>query len=102
MATPPQPGSLGQKRQRKWWRFSSWVGAANAVRSYVEAHGSREYLRNLETANTAKLADDYFRTCIADDARRRYLCLFVDTKKQPPEVVRDPSTLPNRREATGP
>ena len=25
----PSPGSDGQNRQRKWWRFSSWVGAAN-------------------------------------------------------------------------
>ena len=28
---PPQPGMDGQKRQRKWWRFSSKVGAANCV-----------------------------------------------------------------------
>ena len=27
-AIPPQPGSDGQNRQRKWCRFSSWVGAA--------------------------------------------------------------------------
>src|SRR3954471_13806104 len=26
---PPQPGSTGQNRQRKWCRFSSKVGAAN-------------------------------------------------------------------------
>ena len=68
---------------------------ANAVRSYVEAHGSEEYRRNLETANTAKLADDYFRTCVADDDRARFLCLFVDTSKDPPHVVRDPSQEPN-------
>jgi hypothetical protein len=29
---PPQPGSTGQKRHRKWWRFSSYVGAANVAR----------------------------------------------------------------------
>ncbi|MEA2397266.1 MAG: hypothetical protein QOK25_822, partial [Thermoleophilaceae bacterium] len=36
-----------------------------------------------------------------DDARRRYLCLFVDTKKKPPKVVRDPSVLPNRPAESG-
>src|SRR5271170_2147422 len=28
---PPQPGSAGQNRRRKWWRFSSWVGAPNCA-----------------------------------------------------------------------
>src|SRR4051812_39885491 len=30
-ATPPQPGSLGKKRQRKWCRFSSEFGAEKAA-----------------------------------------------------------------------
>jgi hypothetical protein len=75
---------------------------ARAVEAYVNAHGGPEYRRNIETANTVRLAPDYFRTCIADDARSRYLCLFVDTKRKPPKVVRDPSTLPNKHEAAGP
>ena len=74
---------------------------AKAVESWVDRNGSAEYRRNLETANTEKLADGYFRTCIADDARERFLCLFVDTRKKPPEVVRDPSTEPNRPQQTG-
>jgi hypothetical protein len=74
---------------------------ARAVESWVSRHGSATYRRNLETANTAKLGPDYFRTCIADDARKRFLCLFVDTRRKPPQVVRDPSTEPNRPEAGG-
>jgi hypothetical protein len=73
---------------------------AEAVEDYVRSKGGAEYERNLETANTARLAEGYFRTCISDDERRRFLCLFVDTKKSPPEVVRDPSTEPNE-EVTG-
>lgn len=69
---------------------------AEAVRDYVLTHGSEEYKRNLHTANTERLAEGYFRTCVADDSRRRFLCVFVDTKKDPPEVVRDPSMLPNQ------
>ena len=68
---------------------------AEAVHDWVLANGTAEYRRNLQTANTERLAEGYFRTCVADDSRRRFLCLFVDTKKDPPEVVRDPSTLPN-------
>jgi hypothetical protein len=75
---------------------------ARAVQSWVERNASPEYRRNIETANTVRLAPDYFRTCVANDRRDRYLCLFVDTKRKPPEVVRDPSTLPNKREAAGP
>ena len=38
---PPQPGSTGQKRHRKWCRFSSWVGAANwATRTCRESSSS--------------------------------------------------------------
>lgn len=73
---------------------------ADAVEAYVAAHGGEEYRRNLGTANTARLKDDYFRTCIADDERERFLCLFVDTSVNPPKVVRDPTTLPNE-EVTG-
>lgn len=70
---------------------------ADAVESYVRTKGGPEYVRNLETANTARLADGYFRTCIANDTRDRFLCLFVDTNKEPPKVVRDPSTEPNEK-----
>lgn len=73
---------------------------AEAVETYVRARGGPEYERNLETANTARLKEDYFRTCVSDDERRRFLCLFVDTSKDPPQVVRDPSTQPNE-EVTG-
>jgi hypothetical protein len=68
---------------------------AEAVRDWVLANGTEEYRRNLHTANTERLAEGYFRTCVADDTRRRFLCLFVDTKKDPPDVVRDPNMLPN-------
>ncbi|MEA2397607.1 MAG: hypothetical protein QOK25_1163 [Thermoleophilaceae bacterium] len=74
---------------------------AKAVQRWVFRYGTAENRRNIETANTARLGEGYFRTCIADDARRRYLCLFVDTKKKPPKVVRDPSVLPNRPAESG-
>jgi hypothetical protein len=68
---------------------------ANAVRDYVLHSGNEELIRNLETANTIKLADGYFRTCIARDDRRHHFCLFVDTNEDPTDIVRDRSAEPN-------
>ena len=68
---------------------------ARAVRDYVLASGDRELVRNVETANTLRLAEDYFRTCIARDDRRHFFCLFVDTRREPAKLVKDPSSQPN-------
>jgi hypothetical protein len=68
---------------------------ARAVRDYVLGSGNEELVRNLETANTIRLAEGYFRTCIARDDRRRHFCLFVDTNEQPTDITRDPSAEPN-------
>jgi hypothetical protein len=68
---------------------------ARAVRDLVLHSGDPELVRNLETANTIRLGDGYYRTCVARDDRRRHFCVFVDVKKEPPKVVRDPSVEPN-------
>lgn len=70
---------------------------ADAVRDFVLRSGDPELIRNLETANTARLGEGYFRTCLARDERRRFFCLFVDTGKKPTQVVRDPNARPNSR-----
>lgn len=68
---------------------------ARQVRAYVARSGSQELRRNLETANTIRLSEGFFRTCIARDDRRRNVCLLVDTGKDPTQVRRDPSAEPN-------
>jgi hypothetical protein len=68
---------------------------AEAFRAYVLHTGDDELIRNLETANTARLREDYFRTCIARDDRRRYFCAFVDTSHEPARVQPDRSAEPN-------
>jgi hypothetical protein len=68
---------------------------ANVVKRYVERSGNPELIRNLETANTMKLGEGYFRTCIARDDRRSAFCLLVDTKRHPASVRVDPSREPN-------
>jgi hypothetical protein len=68
---------------------------ARLVRQYVMSQGSAEMKRNLETANTARLASNFFRTCIANDHRTRYWCFFVDTKADPAKLTRDRDSRPN-------
>jgi len=68
---------------------------AAAVSRFVQHTGNPELIRNRETANTFRLSEGYFRTCIARDDRRRHFCLFVDTNKRPVEVVPDRSQEPN-------
>lgn len=68
---------------------------ARAVRDFVDHTGDAELVRNLETANTIRLGEGFFRTCIARDDRRSLVCLFVDTGEEPTEVRRDPSAEPN-------
>ncbi|MCA1656716.1 MAG: hypothetical protein LC713_03230 [Actinobacteria bacterium] len=65
------------------------------LRSYVIRSGSEELNRNLGTANTYRISEGYFRACIARDDRRRYVCLLVDTTKDPTEVKRDRDARPN-------
>jgi hypothetical protein len=68
---------------------------AELVRDWVLNHGNTEMKRNLETANTARLSSNFFRTCIANDHRTRYWCFFVDTKRDPARLTVDPDTRPN-------
>jgi hypothetical protein len=68
---------------------------ARLVRSYVLAHASPEYRRNVDAANTIRVAEGYFRTCIPADDRRRNWCVFVDTNLEPPDVREDRSVTPN-------
>ena len=68
---------------------------ARLVRGYTLAHARPEYRRNLDAANTIRVAEGYFRTCIPADDRRRNWCLFVDTNLDPPDVREDRSVTPN-------
>jgi hypothetical protein len=68
---------------------------AKTFRDFILSTGDSELIRNLETANTVRLQEDYFRTCIARDDRRRYFCAFVDTSTDPARLQRDQSAEPN-------
>ena len=65
-----------------------------AVRAYVESQAPerREYL---PAAETIRLAEDLFRTCVPGPDPRRPLCLFVETDQHPAGVTRDTDLTPN-------
>jgi hypothetical protein len=68
---------------------------ARLVRQYVLNSDNAEMRRNLETANTARLSSNFFRTCIANDHRTRYWCFFVDTQVDPAKLSVDTDSRPN-------
>jgi hypothetical protein len=69
--------------------------AAGAVSRFLSAHGTEEERANRDTANTLRLAEDYFRICVARDDRRLASCFFVETDREPPRVTRDADQRPN-------
>ena len=68
---------------------------AKAFRELILQRGDDELIHNLETANTIRLGEDFFRTCVARKDRRHYFCAFIDTSKNPPDVDVDGSAEPN-------
>jgi hypothetical protein len=74
---------------------------ARLVRQWVAGNGTEEMKRNIETANTARIASNFFRTCISNDHRTKYFCFFVDTKADPAKLTRDSDSRPNSVVAPG-
>lgn len=68
---------------------------ARLVRNHVLSRGTAEMKRNLETAHTARIASNFFRTCIANDQRTKYWCFFVDTSVDPAKLSVDRDSRPN-------
>jgi hypothetical protein len=70
------------------------VAQFSAVGDYVrsQAPGFRE---GLAIADSIRLSDDLYRTCVPGPDPRRPLCLFVETDQHPPGVTRDPDLTSN-------
>jgi hypothetical protein len=72
---------------------------ARLVENYVNAHGTAEVKANLQTANSKRLSEGYFRTCINLNDRSKAFCMYVNTKTK--TVVPDGSQRPNAVELGG-
>lgn len=69
---------------------------ADAVRGYVLSQAARPYRLGLADANTWRIEDDLFRTCVPAHGSTRWLCLMVDTSQRPPGVTLDEDHVPNQ------
>jgi hypothetical protein len=68
---------------------------SDAVRRYVHFHGSADYQRRIDAADTWRVDSNLFRTCVPGADPERRLCLFVDTAQTPPGITVDPNRAPN-------
>jgi hypothetical protein len=66
-----------------------------AVQHYVMANAPATYRAHLALADTVRMDDDLFRTCVPGAKPDRALCLFVDTSQSPPGVTLDHNRAPN-------
>lgn len=60
-----------------------------AVHGYVMSQAAPEYRRGLGAADTLRLEDDRYRTCVPGSDPKRWLCLIVTTDQSPPGVRLD-------------
>jgi len=70
--------------------------AIDLLEAHVATDAPHEIQRNIETLNTNRLEEGFFRMCINYDRRDRAWCVFVNVKAEPPTVVRDPDETPNQ------
>ncbi len=68
-----------------------FAAQSRQARRWVAAFGEPVHRANIERADSIKLEEDLYRTCVPENDPRRWLCLLVNTATSPPTVTRDPS-----------
>ena len=66
-----------------------------AVRTFVLVHVGPAYRRGLARADTWRIAEDLYRTCVPGSDPQRRLCLIVTTKGRKTGLRLDPNHAPN-------
>lgn len=74
---------------------SAFAAQSSAVRRWVEANGDRFARAHVGRADSIRIDDDLYRTCVPEPAPTDRVCLIVDTSRRPPRVRRDPSRESN-------
>ncbi len=68
---------------------------SDAARRFVAAQAPPEYQRRIDEADSIRLGEDLYRTCVPGEGPQRWLCLIVHTDDHPATVQTDPSREPN-------
>jgi hypothetical protein len=66
-----------------------------AVRQWIAAHGDGFARAHVDAADSILVDRDLYRTCVPGPDPKRWLCLVVDTSREPPLVKRDASRESN-------
>jgi hypothetical protein len=68
---------------------------AAAARDFLLTEAPPGVRARLGAADTIRLADRFYRTCVPEGRPRRAFCVFVRTTQDPPVVRADPDRSPN-------
>jgi hypothetical protein len=66
-----------------------------AARAFLLTNAPPAVRSRMGSANTIRLADGFYRTCVPEGRPRRAFCVFVRTTQTPPIVRADPDRSPN-------
>jgi hypothetical protein len=75
----------------------SFRAQADAVRSYFMANAPAIYRAHLARADTWRVGEHLYRTCVPGRSRAQAMCLYVDTSSGRPRLRRDSNPAPNER-----
>jgi hypothetical protein len=76
-------------------RRAAFAQQSLAVRKWVALHGDAFARAHVARADSIRLDENLYRTCVPGPDPKRSLCLVVDTSKDPAAVRRDRSREPN-------
>jgi len=66
-----------------------------AVRLWVQANADDFARAHVDSADSVQIDTDLYRTCVPGPDPKRWLCLIVDTSREPPRIRRDASRESN-------
>ena len=78
-------------------RRDAFSAQSLAVRRWIDANGDSFARAHVDRADSIRLEQNLFRTCVPRSERLRYLCLIVDTSTSPPRINRDASRESNAK-----
>lgn len=68
---------------------------ASRVHDYVSRTAPRDYVPGLAAADSMRVEDDLYRTCVPGPDPKRWLCMFVSTDQSPAGLRLDSDRAPN-------
>jgi hypothetical protein len=74
---------------------AAFTEQSRAVRLWVQANADDFARAHVNSADSVRVDDDLYRTCVPGPDPKRWLCLIVDTSHNPPRIKRDQSRESN-------